>query len=90
MRLRAKKCTEDLIEFFAGEPAVGILVDDATVEVENINRNREAEPSFDPKATSSQPAVDVAAVLSAMTFPMSFMTAEKSSSASLAIAAELI
>src|SRR5262249_23100332 len=24
--------------------AVGILVDDATVEVENINRNREAEP----------------------------------------------
>jgi multidrug efflux pump subunit AcrB len=27
--------------------AVGILVDDATVEVENINRNREAEPSKD-------------------------------------------
>ncbi len=27
--------------------AVGILVDDATVEVENINRNREAEPETD-------------------------------------------
>src|SRR6201984_1862361 len=27
--------------------AVGILVDDATVEVENINRNREAEPDSD-------------------------------------------
>src|SRR5258707_9927894 len=27
--------------------AVGILVDDATVEVENINRNREAEPERD-------------------------------------------
>src|ERR1700740_71140 len=27
--------------------AVGILVDDATVEVENINRNREAEPDKD-------------------------------------------
>src|SRR5208337_1272686 len=27
--------------------AVGILVDDATVEVENINRNREAEPNGD-------------------------------------------
>src|SRR5438046_8243741 len=27
--------------------AVGILVDDATVEVENINRNREAEPKRD-------------------------------------------
>jgi multidrug efflux pump subunit AcrB len=27
--------------------AVGILVDDATVEVENINRNREAEPNED-------------------------------------------
>jgi multidrug efflux pump subunit AcrB len=27
--------------------AVGILVDDATVEVENINRNREAEPDRD-------------------------------------------
>jgi multidrug efflux pump subunit AcrB len=27
--------------------AVGILVDDATVEVENINRNREAEPDQD-------------------------------------------
>jgi multidrug efflux pump subunit AcrB len=27
--------------------AVGILVDDATVEVENINRNREAEPAKD-------------------------------------------
>jgi multidrug efflux pump subunit AcrB len=27
--------------------AVGILVDDATVEVENINRNREAEPEKD-------------------------------------------
>jgi multidrug efflux pump subunit AcrB len=27
--------------------AVGILVDDATVEVENINRNREAEPGID-------------------------------------------
>src|SRR5271154_763357 len=27
--------------------AVGILVDDATVEVENINRNREAEPGKD-------------------------------------------
>lgn len=27
--------------------AVGILVDDATVEVENINRNREAEPGQD-------------------------------------------
>src|ERR1700761_2759017 len=27
--------------------AVGILVDDATVEVENINRNREAEPRID-------------------------------------------
>jgi multidrug efflux pump subunit AcrB len=27
--------------------AVGILVDDATVEVENINRNREAEPNRD-------------------------------------------
>src|SRR5947209_16229837 len=27
--------------------AVGILVDDATVEVENINRNREAEPKKD-------------------------------------------
>src|ERR1700729_2150257 len=27
--------------------AVGILVDDATVEVENINRNREAEPNKD-------------------------------------------
>jgi multidrug efflux pump subunit AcrB len=27
--------------------AVGILVDDATVEVENINRNREAEPDVD-------------------------------------------
>src|SRR6201984_1479016 len=27
--------------------AVGILVDDATVEIENINRNRQAEPEKD-------------------------------------------
>src|SRR6202023_627876 len=27
--------------------AVGILVDDATVEIENINRNRSAEPDRD-------------------------------------------
>jgi len=33
--------------------AVGILVDDATVEVENINRNREAEPEKDMDELSS-------------------------------------
>ena len=34
--------------------AVGILVDDATVEVENINRNREAEPDKDMDEVDSR------------------------------------
>ena len=41
--------------------AVGILVDDATVEVENINRNREAEPDKDLDAVVLDSAAQIAA-----------------------------
>src|SRR4030088_3424854 len=40
--------------------AVGILVDDATVEVENINRNREAEPEKDMDAMVLDSASQIA------------------------------
>ena len=40
--------------------AVGILVDDATVEVENINRNREAEPDKDMDAVVLDSAMQIA------------------------------
>jgi multidrug efflux pump subunit AcrB len=40
--------------------AVGILVDDATVEVENINRNREAEPEKDMDAVVLDSAAQIA------------------------------
>src|SRR6202043_1918460 len=40
--------------------AVGILVDDATVEVENINRNREAEPDKDMDAVVLDSASQIA------------------------------
>src|SRR4030081_2858588 len=40
--------------------AVGILVDDATVEVENINRNREAEPDKDMDAVVLESASQIA------------------------------
>ena len=40
--------------------AVGILVDDATVEVENINRNREAEPEKDMDAVVLDSASQIA------------------------------
>jgi multidrug efflux pump subunit AcrB len=41
--------------------AVGILVDDATVEVENINRNREAEPDRDLDEIVLESASQIAA-----------------------------
>jgi multidrug efflux pump subunit AcrB len=41
--------------------AVGILVDDATVEVENINRNREAEPDKDMDDIVLESASQIAA-----------------------------
>lgn len=41
--------------------AVGILVDDATVEVENINRNREAEPDKDLDSVVLDSAAQIAA-----------------------------
>jgi multidrug efflux pump subunit AcrB len=41
--------------------AVGILVDDATVEVENINRNREAEPDTDLDEIVLESASQIAA-----------------------------
>jgi multidrug efflux pump subunit AcrB len=41
--------------------AVGILVDDATVEVENINRNREAEPEKDMDEVVLESASQIAA-----------------------------
>jgi multidrug efflux pump subunit AcrB len=40
--------------------AVGILVDDATVEVENINRNREAEPDKDMDEVILDSAMQIA------------------------------
>src|ERR1700757_2767835 len=40
--------------------AVGILVDDATVEVENINRNREAEPDKDMDEVVLESAMQIA------------------------------
>ena len=40
--------------------AVGILVDDATVEVENINRNREAEPEKDMDEVVLDSAMQIA------------------------------
>ena len=40
--------------------AVGILVDDATVEVENINRNREAEPDKNMDAVVLDSAMQIA------------------------------
>ena len=40
--------------------AVGILVDDATVEVENINRNREAEPDADMDQVVLDSAMQIA------------------------------
>ena len=40
--------------------AVGILVDDATVEVENINRNREAEPDKDMDEVVLHSAMQIA------------------------------
>src|ERR1700756_2218523 len=40
--------------------AVGILVDDATVEVENINRNREAEPNADMDQVVLDSAMQIA------------------------------
>src|ERR1700740_1397943 len=40
--------------------AVGILVDDATVEVENINRNREAEPDKDMDEVVLDSAMQIA------------------------------
>ena len=40
--------------------AVGILVDDATVEVENINRNREAEPDTDMDGVVLDSAMQIA------------------------------
>jgi len=40
--------------------AVGILVDDATVEVENINRNREAEPTRDMNEVVLDSAAQIA------------------------------
>src|ERR1019366_8178593 len=40
--------------------AVGILVDDATVEVENINRNREAEPEKEMDAVVLDSASQIA------------------------------
>jgi multidrug efflux pump subunit AcrB len=40
--------------------AVGILVDDATVEVENINRNREAEPGKDMDEVVLDSAMQIA------------------------------
>jgi multidrug efflux pump subunit AcrB len=40
--------------------AVGILVDDATVEVENINRNREAEPDSDMDEVVLHSAMQIA------------------------------
>src|SRR5277367_5501208 len=40
--------------------AVGILADDATVEVENINRNREAEPEKDLDAVVLESAAQIA------------------------------
>src|ERR1700739_112890 len=40
--------------------AVGILVDDATVEVENINRNREAEPDKDMDQVVLDSAMQIA------------------------------
>src|SRR6201995_1948320 len=41
--------------------AVGILVDDATVEVENINRNRELEPDKDMDDVVLESAMQIAA-----------------------------
>jgi multidrug efflux pump subunit AcrB len=41
--------------------AIGILVDDATVEVENINRNREAEPEKDMDEVVLESASQIAA-----------------------------
>jgi multidrug efflux pump subunit AcrB len=41
--------------------AVGILVDDATVEVENINRNREAQPEKDMDEVVLESAAQIAA-----------------------------
>jgi multidrug efflux pump subunit AcrB len=48
--------------------AVGILVDDATVEVENINRNREAEPdkSMDEVVLDSASQIAVPAFVSTL------------------------
>jgi multidrug efflux pump subunit AcrB len=40
--------------------AAGILVDDATVEVENVNRNREAEPDKDMDEVVLDSAMQIA------------------------------
>src|ERR1700745_3627196 len=40
--------------------AVGILVDDATVEIENINRNRQAEPTADMDQVGLTSAMQIA------------------------------
>src|SRR6266481_1043436 len=50
--------------------AVGILVDDATVEVENINRNREAEPEKDMDEVVLDSASQIATPAEAVVFAM--------------------
>lgn len=54
--------------------AVGILVDDATVEVENINRNREAEPdkSMDEVVLDSAMQIATPAFVSTLSICMVF------------------
>ena len=61
--------------------AVGILVDDATVEIENINRNREAEPEKDMREVvlDSASQIAVPALVSTLCIcivflPMFFLT----------------
>ncbi len=55
--------------------AVGILVDDATVEVENINRNREAEPdrNMDEVVLESASQIAVPALVSTLSICIVFV-----------------
>ncbi len=55
--------------------AVGILVDDATVEVENINRNREAEPAgkMDDIVLESASQIAVPALVSTLSICIVFV-----------------
>ena len=55
--------------------AVGILVDDATVEVENINRNREAEPdrNIDDVVLDSASQIAVPALVSTLSICIVFV-----------------